>query len=63
MCHTAQEVDTAYKIINSDFYYIKFRRNESVQSLAVMINVPEEDEEKFPIYSTTHFQRMNITKQ
>jgi hypothetical protein len=64
-CHMAQEmgITSIYRIINSCFQSVKFRRNERMHTIAVMSSAVKVGEVKIPINPTTLFQRINITKQ
>ncbi len=60
----AQEIviTSISRIINSGFQSVKFRRNERMQSLAVMSSAVKVGEVKIPINPTTLFQKITKVK-
>ncbi|GBO36648.1 hypothetical protein AVEN_79457-1 [Araneus ventricosus] len=64
-CHMVKEkgILGIKKIEGTNFYTVKFRRNDRVQPLALMSNAIKVHNENISINPTTLFQRISITKQ
>lgn len=64
-CHMSQEVGSAgiSKIIVSDFYTVKFKRNDRIKSLGVMNAGIRIEDDIVPINPVLIFQRMCIAKE
>ncbi|GBN80878.1 hypothetical protein AVEN_177202-1 [Araneus ventricosus] len=64
-CHMSQEIGCIgiYKIIDSDFYGVKFKQNDRIKSLGVMNKGIRIEGDIVPINPLLIFQRMCIAKE
>ena len=64
-CHMSYEIGCTgiSKIIGSDFYTVKFKRNDRIKSLGVMNTAIRIEEDIVPINPLLIFQRMCIAKE
>ncbi|GBM77635.1 hypothetical protein AVEN_34460-1 [Araneus ventricosus] len=64
-CHMSQEIGCIgiSKIIGSDFYTVKFKRNDRIKSLGVMNAGIRIEDDIVPINPLLIFQRMCIAKE